>query len=79
MTFVAISSMASRTICYQVGTLASTHISKHHPMTDVTPDRDGNHSGRYASIETGVDSVLIYDLDDPNAWLKSDCLASVRE
>ncbi|MFC6963366.1 hypothetical protein [Halocatena marina] len=48
-------------------------------MTNVTPDWDIDDAGRYASIETGTDCVLIYDLDDPNAWLKSDCLTPVRE
>ncbi|WP_264555108.1 hypothetical protein [Halocatena marina] len=48
-------------------------------MTDATSDLDTDHSGQYASIETGRNCILVYDLENPNAWLKSNGSVPVRE
>jgi hypothetical protein len=43
-----------------------------------TTDTDGGHGARYASIETADGEVVIYDHDQPSAWLQSDYTVEIR-
>ena len=39
----------------------------------------GHEAGRrYASVETGDGDVVIYDLEEPAAWLQSDYTVEIR-
>ncbi|MFC6963293.1 hypothetical protein ACFQL7_04345 [Halocatena marina] len=60
-------------------TLRQLTVTHNDPMTDATSDLDTDHSGQYASIETGRNCILVYDLENPNAWLKSNGSVPVRE
>jgi len=43
-------------------------------MTDQTPETDADHEtdDRYAVLEIGDGDVVIYDREEPSAWLQSD-------
>jgi hypothetical protein len=41
-------------------------------MTDQTSDTDGETADRYAALEMGDGDVVIYDREEPSAWLQSD-------
>jgi hypothetical protein len=43
-----------------------------------TTDTGHETGGRYASIETGDGDVVIYDLEEPAAWLQSDYTVEIR-
>ena len=43
-----------------------------------TTDTGYETGGRYASIETGDGDVVIYDLEEPAAWLQSDYTVEIR-
>ncbi len=45
-----------------------------------TTDTDGGHEAgaRYARIETADGDVVIYDHDQPSAWLQSDYTVEIR-
>ncbi len=43
-----------------------------------TTDTGHEADGRYASIETKDGDVVIYDPEQPTAWLQSDCTAEIR-
>ncbi|QSG13286.1 Uncharacterized protein HSBGL_2892 [Halapricum desulfuricans] len=42
------------------------------PMTTDKPMTDADADGRYAAIETGSGETVIYDRDNPDAWVQSD-------
>jgi hypothetical protein len=43
-------------------------------MTDQAPDAeaDEERDDRYAALEIGDEDVVIYDREEPSAWLQSD-------
>ncbi|MFW6018130.1 MAG: DUF7331 family protein [Halapricum sp.] len=41
-------------------------------MTTDKPVTDTDADGRYAAIETGSGETVIYDRDNPDAWVQSD-------
>lgn len=41
-------------------------------MTDQTPDTDEEPDDRYATLEMGDGDIVIYDREEPSAWLQSD-------
>ncbi|ERH09124.1 MAG: hypothetical protein J07HX64_00876 [halophilic archaeon J07HX64] len=41
-------------------------------MTDQTPDVDEKTDNRYSALEIGDGDIVIYDREEPSAWLQSD-------
>jgi hypothetical protein len=40
-------------------------------MTDVNRSVDGRIEGRYGAFESDDGSVVVYDRDEPDAWIES--------
>jgi len=50
------------------------------PMAEQSIDRTGaERAGKYGSFETDDGATVLYDRDEPTAWLQSDTVAEVRE
>jgi len=48
------------------------------PQMENTTDTGHEAGGRYASIETNDGDVVIYDHEQPTAWLQSDHAVEIR-
>ncbi len=46
-------------------------------MTTDKPVPETDAEGRYAVIETGDGETMIYDRDNPDAWVQSDCVVNI--
>ena len=49
-------------------------IQEYPTMTDRAPDIEtgGEQDDRYAMLELGEEDIVIYDREEPSAWLQSD-------
>jgi hypothetical protein len=47
-------------------------------MAEQTHSGDGEQDPKYGSFETSEGETVVYDRDEPTAWLQSDTVTTVR-
>lgn len=57
---------------YILSYVTHSHTGAFLQMTEQAPDMDEESDDRYATLEIAEGDVVIYDREEPNAWLQSD-------